>query len=206
MRFLKNKIARAEAYLTQKQRLEEGQLPESSSNSISESPSKQESSPKIQLRTNRKKPGRRNERLEEWRETKNIAKNFGKAICNFSLSLIAMPYLQPFLKEEGIELSDFTDYINKTKNKIDGLMTFRSALIHRDGDTREVRGSKIVFKKIGEVFVKYFSVNWIFHGKVVHKKAHLKFRFKMLRRIQQPEQFTYLRRYSKPRSSSMIKE
>jgi len=51
---------------------------------------------------------------------------------------------------------------------------------------------KRLFQVISEIFIKYFSVNWIFDSKVQYKQAHLKFRFKILRRIQNPELFTYL--------------
>jgi len=127
------------------------------------------------------------------RATKNIAKNFGRAICNFSLSSLATPYLIPLLEKEGKILEGFVAFINSIKGKIDGLLNFQSVIMPSDRDSEDVAIYKKVYKLIGEIFIKYFSVNWIFHSKVIHKAAHLKFRFKMLRRIKSPELFTYLK-------------
>jgi hypothetical protein len=60
-------------------------------------------------------------------------------------------------------------------------------------DTEKEMEFKNILKKLGEIFIKNFSVNWIFSGKMTYKEAHLKFRFKMLRRIRNPELFTYLK-------------
>jgi len=60
-------------------------------------------------------------------------------------------------------------------------------------DSKEVAAVKRGFAEVGEVFIKNFSVNWAFHSRVFHKEAHLKFRYKMLRRVRNPELFTYLK-------------
>jgi len=131
---------------------------------------------------------------ESTRSIKNIAKNFARAICNFSASKICLPYLIPLIEEKNVNLKAFLEYINGIKKYIDGLNKFRTSLIIQESDSEEVKSYKELFRKIGEVFIKYFSVNWIFSGKVHYKEAHLKYRFKMLRRIQQPELFTYIRK------------
>ena len=138
---------------------------------------------------------------ETSRATKNIVKNFGKAICTFSSSNLALPYLNCLIEKEGIEIQDFVNYVLNMKGKIDGLFHFRSLLLMGENDTEIVRKCKRIFKEMSEIFIKYFSVNWIFHSKVFHKTAHLKFRYKMLRRIQCPELFTYLNN-SKRRTDS----
>jgi len=129
---------------------------------------------------------------ETSRATKNIVKNYGKAICNFATSQIAIPYLTQLIKDD-IQLTDFVAYVSQIKESIRGLHHFRSILIENNDDSPLIIKYKKLFKEISEVFIKYFSVNWIFSGKVLHKQAHLKFRFKMLRRIRCPELFTYLK-------------
>jgi hypothetical protein len=127
------------------------------------------------------------------RTTKNIVKNYGQAICKFTSSPLALPYLNEFLKRENVDLKGFIAFISKSKSSIDGIQHFRSVLLPKKNDSKLITSYKKMFQDISEVFIKYFSVNWIFHSKVFHREAHLKFRFKMLRRIKNPKLFTYLK-------------
>ena len=127
--------------------------------------------------------------------TKNISINYGKVISSFAISALAVPYLQPFLDQEEVSLDDFVLFVNQAREKIGGISSFRSLLIIDEKvDTTKTMTLKKIFKMISEVFIKNFSVNWITHGKVTHKLVYLKFRSKMLRRVQNPELFTYVRR------------
>ena len=184
MRFLKKKIALAVACLKAKEtKLQEPNKPFLRNKEKITSPL-----------TNSQKRGKRVQTeadIKDPKSTKNIAKNFGKAICNFSLSDLALTYLNPLLEEKEIEYKDFQRFVNKAKEKIKGILSFRSVLMTHEDDSPKAKALKEIFKAIGVVFIKYFSVNWIFHGKILHKKAHLNFRFKMLRRIQSPELFTF---------------
>jgi len=134
---------------------------------------------------------------EASRATKNIVKNYGKAICTFAVSNAALPYLAQILEEQNLTLKDFTEYMNQMKDLIAGLHHFRSVLLIAENNSSELVAKKKAFIALGEAFIKYFSVNWIYNSRVFHKEAHLKFRFKMLRRIQNPELFTYLKTSSK---------
>ena len=129
---------------------------------------------------------------ESSRAIKNIVKNYGRAICAFAVSKLARPYILDFSEKHGIIMNDFIQHVQNMKSKIDGLVHFRSLLLKEKDDDLTILAYKNLFKEISEIFIKYFSVNWIFHSKVHYKNAHLKFRFKVLRRIQNPEFFTYL--------------
>jgi len=177
MRFLKNKIALAVAALKKKE-LEQKSKPASPFLSAKK---KRERIPGFSLTP------------EASRATKNIVKNYGKAICTFAVSNAALHYLMGILEKEQVCLGDFTNYINQTKDSIDGLHHFRSILLISEKDNAELVAKKKTFIAIAEIFIKYFSVNWIYNSRVQHKDAHLRFRFKMLRRIQNPELFTYLK-------------
>jgi len=155
-------------------------------------------SPEIKQVLNEEKPKRRSrasntKTTSTSKATKNIVKNFGKAICSFASSDLAVPYLNGLVEKEGIKVQTFISYVLDMKNKIDGLFHFRSLLLLEVNDNEKTIKCKRVFKAISEIFIKYFSVNWIFHSRVFHKSAHLQFRYKMLRRIQCPELFTYLK-------------
>ena len=131
---------------------------------------------------------------EKVRATKNVVKNYGKAICSFSTSDIARPYLLPLIHKENVQVEDFIQYVTNHKEAIDSIKTLRAILLIEEDDSDEIKAYKRIFAGIGEAFIKYFSVNWIFSGRVTHKDAHLKFRYKMLRRIRDPESFTYIQK------------
>jgi len=196
MRFLKNKIALAAALNSK--RLEEVDMASSSLST--------EIEPKIEFISNSQmKNTKGNKKVkrkkilglyytsEASRATKNIVKNYGRAICSFAVSHIAFPYLNQILKENDITLDEFIRYVKEIKDKIDGLYHFRSTILVTEADSPDLIAKKKAFAFIGEIFIKYFSVNWIFNSRVFHKEAHLKFRFRLLRRIRNPEFFTYLK-------------
>jgi len=133
-------------------------------------------------------------------QAKNIVTNFGKAIATFGLSKLALPYLSAELdksKYKGeLQVSDFIEFMKENKGNINSIDNLRALLLIKESDSQKTVLCKQCFQVIAEVFIKYFSVNWIIHGRVTYKLEHLKFRFKMLRRIQNPEQFTYLKSYN----------
>lgn len=183
MRFLKKKIACANA-LHQASRGRETQLANLSLSDDSQTNNKPKKS---------KRPQQKHLKSTEAKETKNIVKNYGKAICKFSTSSLALPYLKGLIQNEGVESSGFVNFVNSVKDQIEGLHHFRSILLPNEKDDKETAAYRRIFRSAGSIFIKLFSVNWIFYSKIIHKKAHIEFRFKMLRRIQHPESFTYLK-------------
>lgn len=183
MRYLKNKIAIAKAHKAH-------QAQKTTSTASSSPLELSQSSP-----TPKRTKTTPEERItpESYRATKNIVKNFGKAICKFSTSSLTSPYLTTFVEKEGVNMDRFLAHVDSIRPKIDGLNHFRAVLVTTNKDSQEMISFKKIFREISEVFIKYFSVNWVFNSKIFHKEAHLKFRYKMLRRIQYPELFTYLK-------------
>ncbi len=125
--------------------------------------------------------------------TKNIVKNFGRAFATFALSDISVKYLEIILKDKKLSLQDFRDFVAARKEGIDGISSLRDMLLVHRLDKEKLAICKRVFQEISVIFIKFFSVNWIFDSKVGNKIAHVKSRFKMLRRIKSPEYFTYLK-------------
>jgi len=127
--------------------------------------------------------------------SKNIVKNYGKALCSFASSAIALPYLELIIKREAYDfviITSFMDYIKERRSGIHSIESLRKLLVPSESDDKVMRAYKKIFQEVSIIFLKYFCVNWIFGGRLLQKNAHLKFRFKMLRRIQNPEHFTYL--------------
>jgi len=146
--------------------------------------------------------GRRNKPTNPDGHSKNIVKNYGKALCGFASSEIAIPYLELIIARESfnyVKISDFMDHIKSKKNGINSIESLRRLLVKNEHDDMVMAAYKRLFQEVSIVFLKYFCVNWIFGGRLLQKNAHLKFRFKMLRRIQNPQHFTYLQTVIKPK-------
>jgi len=182
MRLLKKKIALS---LEKKAKVELGLMPSQNTFSCDSH------SVRINQAINEERKGGLYRTPESSRAVKNVAKNYGRAICSFASSDLAKPYLTNLAMKEGVGLDDFVNYVKNMKEKIDGLFRFRSLLLKESGNS-DHKAYKKMFQMISEIFIKYFSVNWIFHSKIQYRQTHLNFRFKMLRRIQNPELFTYL--------------
>ena len=132
--------------------------------------------------------------------SKNIVKNYGKALCSFGSSHIAIPYIEAIISKKSydfINVKEFMAYIKGKKDGVNSIESLRKVLIADFDDDKVVQTYKAIFQELSIIFLKYFAVNWIYSGKLMHKNAHLKFRFKMLRRIQNPEYFTYLKTSAK---------
>ncbi len=183
MRFLKKKIALAMSF-----HADQAQAPTPTTTKIPETTKKISDNEKRKNKASKLKPV-----SESYRATKNVVKNYGRAISAFALSNLALPYLEKILENEDLTIHQFTQYIKQIRGSIDGLTHFRSTILIDQNDSPHIVAIKRAFIAISEIFIKYFSVNWIFNSRIFHKEAHLKFRFKMLRRIQRPEFFTYLK-------------
>ena len=121
---------------------------------------------------------------------KNLVVNYGNAMATFALSYIAIPYLRPLLEAQGVTNTDFSSFLTCGKSGIKGIHGFRSLLLIEEKDDKTTIACKKIFKYICEVFIKSYSVNWITHSRIQHKMEYIKYRFKMLRRVQEPEYFT----------------
>jgi len=118
---------------------------------------------------------------------KKININYVKAIVSFANSHIAIPYLKTLLQSENVRFTDFTNFMNPEKVQINGICAFEALITIGKTDDAITAACKRMLKALSVVFIKYFSVNWIIHSKLTNKLAYLKHRFKILRRIQNPE-------------------
>jgi len=204
MRLLKQKI---QASFEASQKLNTQIAPPSPQNDlpVRETRSKVQRKPKVstspEVKTRKRlKNGTKTPKI--YLQTKNIVTNFGKAIVAFASSELALPYLITIIKKRSpqpdfLKIQDFLDFISNTKANVNSIDSFRALILEEKSDEEKIILCKSVFRMIAEIFIKYFSVNWIIHGRVTYKMMHLKFRYKMLRRIQNPSFFTYLKGYNK---------
>jgi len=120
---------------------------------------------------------------------KNVIKNYGRAICNFILSEASSSYLEKVLKELSINRIEFLAYIREQRSYLKGISEFRHMLLPSPTDDERILLFKKAFQQLSEIFVKYFSVNWIFSGKLLYRIEYVKYRNKLLRRIKNPHLF-----------------
>ena len=125
----------------------------------------------------------------------NIMKNYCRALVNFGLSPMAEPYLK--CEEEFLSRETFKAILEAKKKKVNCIKTLRSLLLQDGRESRDMRAFKTIFQRVCLAFLKFFCVNWIFNSKVADKMKHLKYRGKMLRRVQNPQYFTYLEDFGK---------
>ena len=168
---------------------------------ISQSPSVDSSSSKTEAKKTRKKASSSKKSTPAKPErgstsAKNIVKNYGRALANFAASNLAVPYLNTLIEKEKVRVKDFRRFIASKKKRARCIAGLRNLLVVQDDDSEHVAAFKRIFKDVSVIFIKYFSVNWIFSGKLCDKITHLKYRFKILRRIRNPEHFTYLKGFS----------
>lgn len=155
--------------------------------------------PKIQKKTIKKKDvsiskaSQSSMKKESQPSSKNIVKNYGKAMCNFVCTDLSKPYRKEIFLEEKINYKNFKSFILTRKEMIESIESLRSLLLVDENDTKEVASFKRTYQYLCLVFLKYFAVNWVYHSKVTHKLAHVKARFKLMRRIKNPQYFTYLK-------------
>ena len=131
-------------------------------------------------------------------DSKNIVKNYGKAMAAFSLTETASPYLDAALAQNGATFEQFKQFILKHKEQIDSIESLRQMMLPEEDDEAEVAGVKRAFQVICEVFARDFALNWIFNSKSNQKETLLRYRFKILRRVQKPECFYYLKSRDDP--------
>jgi len=121
---------------------------------------------------------------------KNAPKNFGRAICNFILSDYSEPYLRNCIQKYQFSGQDFLKYIQEKRKHFQGIIEFRSLLLIESNDSELIQQFKLSFQYLAEIFIKFFSVNWIFNSRLEYKLEYLKCRHKFLRRIKNPRFFT----------------
>jgi hypothetical protein len=129
------------------------------------------------------------------RETKNIVKDYGKASATFSLSQVGEPYLKKILLKYQLTSEVYRTFMINKRETISSIDGFRE-LIYADPkfcspDTEDYK-MRSVFREMCEIFIRDFAVNWIFDSKSKFKHALLAYRFRLLRRMQDPANFTYL--------------
>jgi len=132
-----------------------------------------------------KNDGRSCERL------KNIVKNYGKNCALFAISEIAQEFRFGCLGDH--QISRFTIWIKEHIPTLTNIANFREMLLVTNVENSEIASFKQAFQYLSEIFVKDYAHNWIFQSsRIKDVKGYIFARYKMLRRIRNPKNFTYV--------------
>ncbi len=193
MRFLKKKLARAQQASTSPT---EDDILSTDSGQDFEPQEGEEWIPDAKedlTKAHNSSPAKKRERILS---SDNIIKNYGRGMTKFALSSMAKPYLEEITEEHGVQMKAFLKFVRRKKQAANCIRKLREMLpIQADVNKSDYR-HRVVFQEITIIFLKFFCVNWLFNSKIDGKLLHLNYRFKMLRRVRDPENFTYLKEFN----------
>jgi len=180
MRFLKTKIRLAQEALQRKLQLEQQKA---FIRPIKPSPKEDESQTNFLKERAKGFSVSYSDQSTFTKPTKNIIVNYGKAIFSFAQSRLAKEYIQRHFQKEKIDRVSFNNFVDELRPRLSGYKNFEAVFQEDENDSEKMALYRRVLKMLGVVFMKYFSVNWIIHGKTTHKQVYLQHRFAILRRI-----------------------
>ena len=121
--------------------------------------------------------------LKKFKLSHEIVQDYCQAFIEFSLSKMALAYLQNLLETEPLSLEEFVQIVRLHKGEVKSLKVLKRYLIEKERDSAQMRAWKRVFRGICQVFLNNFCVNWIFKLDAGNKMKYLRFRRKMLKII-----------------------
>jgi len=135
---------------------------------------------------------------------KNVIQNYFNAIKNFCLDGLADPYLKDEFESEH-DIASFKEFVRENESELKTISRIRDLLcidIEQDDDPTMLYKQMLRFS--GMIFIKFFSVNWIFSSRLGYKTSHLKYRGAVLRRIENPDSMTGIKQKKpkKPKKNS----
>lgn len=124
--------------------------------------------------------------MESKNDTKNIPKNYGKAILSF---ILRSPKTRKLVSMMKINLSDFLIQIKKMKTKINSIEGLKRMWGFESLESK----SKKCIRILSYEFMRKQCLGYIFHSKVKNYGTHIKYKQKLIEGIQNPSSFTHLK-------------
>jgi len=118
-----------------------------------------------------------------------VLKNMAQALVGFSLSELALPYLEMIQRKyrEDFHIDCYRDFLRIQSEYVNSLKNFKSLFLSKYAENEIEVVYKRVCRRIAVIFLKYFAVNWLFQSNLKNKQYYLKLRFKLLKLIQRVE-------------------
>ncbi|CAD8101210.1 unnamed protein product [Paramecium sonneborni] len=127
--------------------------------------------------------------LQEQKDTKNIPKNYCKAIITFASKNQAL--CQQILGDQ-LKVVKFLERITVYKQKLINIRIF-SGLLTQSEDPEEEEFNQ-TFRILSRIFVKKYAINYIFNSKIVQHNWHLHYRQQIYKGIKNPKNFSHIKK------------
>merc|ERR1712187_816220 len=129
---------------------------------------------------------------------KNMVRNYSKAICRFCMSPLSKEYLEDIIRKFNFSVlpQEFIYFISKEKKTVESIPSLKKLLLITEQDSLKVAECKKIFIELGIIFIKFFSVKWIFSSRLSYKNVYIKFRYSFERRLKNPELFQHMNPYN----------
>jgi hypothetical protein len=138
---------------------------------------------------------RSNEEEEEndTNETKNIPKNYGKAILSFIQRNTAAykDILVPILKSGGLSVNDLLLFIKRHKRQVNSISYLKLIWGHKDESNPITKCVRI----LSFIFLRKHCLAYIFNSRVKNYGTHIKYRGRIVAGLLNPEEFTCIKQF-----------
>lgn len=119
-------------------------------------------------------------------DTKNIPKNYGKAILSF---IQKSPKSRKLAAEMGIQFADFMMQVRRMKKKVNSIEGLKKMW---GADDLEHKVRKCI-RILSYQFMRKHCLRYIFHSKVRNYGTHIKYRQKLIEGIENPVAFNHIK-------------
>ncbi|CAD8080692.1 unnamed protein product [Paramecium primaurelia] len=126
---------------------------------------------------------------QEQKDTKNIPKNYCKAIITFASKHKALCHQ---ILGDQLKVVKFLERITVYKKKLMNIRIF-SALLSQSEDPDEEEFNQ-TFRILSRIFVKKYAINYIFNSKIVQHNWHLRYRQQIYKGIKNPKNFSHIKK------------
>ncbi|CAD8080135.1 unnamed protein product [Paramecium primaurelia] len=127
--------------------------------------------------------------LQDQKDSKNIPKNYCKAIINF-----AQKNQQLCLKilDDELQVAKFIEFLSNQKKKLLNIKVF-SALLQQSEDPSLEKFNR-TFRIISQIFIKKQAINYIYNSKIVQQNWHIRYRQQIHKGIRNPRNFSHIKK------------
>lgn len=111
-------------------------------------------------------------------ESKNIPKNYGKAILNFirrneQLAISLLEYLK-------IDYNEFINSLRRLRGKLNTISELRSLWINSENKFAKA------YRILSAEYLRKHSLSYIFNSRVENFHKHIKYRYKIIQSVEHP--------------------
>lgn len=131
--------------------------------------------------------------MHDKNETKNIPKNYGKAILSFIQKNIQkyIYIIKPILQRGKLTISDLLLHIKKHKKEVNSINYLKEMWGYQDQSNPILKCIRI----LSYVFMRKHCLSYIFNSRVKNYSTHIKYRKRIIEGIENPSEFTCIKQF-----------